>query len=161
MQDRPSESRIESVINSIGKWVSLLIILIMAITTWEVASRYLFNRPTTWAWLVNRQLFGVFILMAGAYTLVQRSHIRIEILYDRFSKRSKRVIQYLSFAALVCFAGALAWQGALMGMDSYSVREHAAGMFRLPLYPLKLLIPVFGILYILAGIPVFLKKSKR
>jgi TRAP-type mannitol/chloroaromatic compound transport system permease small subunit len=161
MQDHSSESRIEIVINWVGKWVSLLIILIMVITTWEVASRYLFNRPTTWAWLVNRQLFGIFILMAGAYTLVQRSHIRIEIVYDRFPGKLKRVIHYLSFGALVCFAGALVWQGTLMGMDAFAVREHAAGMFRLPLYPLKLMIPVFATLFILAGIPVFLKRSKR
>ncbi len=161
MNAQESKSRIEALIDGLGKWVSLLIVLIMAITTWEVISRYLFNRPTTWAWLVNRQLFGLFILMAGAYTLVHRSHIRIEMIYERYPDRVKTIVQYLSFAALVVFVGALVWQGAIMGLDAFAVKERAAGMFKLPLYPLKLLIPVFGVLFILAGIPVFLRKRSH
>ncbi len=153
--------RIEHLISGVSKYMSLLIVMIMLVTTWEVVARYVFNRPTTWAWIINRQLFGLFILAAGPFTLVERGHIRIEMIYDRFPRRIRTFIQYLSFAALVCFIGALIWQGGIMGQEALEVKERAAGMFRMPLYPLKLLIPVFGIIFIMAGIPAFLTKRKR
>ena len=162
MENNNSVSRsIEKIITGFSKYMSLVIVVIMAITTWEVAARYVFNRPTTWAWIVNRQLFGLFILAAGPFTLVERGHIRIEMLYDRFPRGARTFIRYLSFAALVCFIGALIWQGGIMGLEALDVRERAAGMFRMPLYPLKLLIPVFGVIFIIAGIPALLTKRKR
>ena len=48
-----------------------------------------------------------------------------------------------------------------MGLEALAVKERAAGLFRMPLYPLKLLIAVFGVLFIAAGIPAFLSRRKR
>ena len=51
---------IKHIIDMTGKAASVLILFIMAIVAYEVVSRYAFNAPTSWAWLINKQLFGVF-----------------------------------------------------------------------------------------------------
>jgi TRAP-type mannitol/chloroaromatic compound transport system permease small subunit len=53
--------------------------------------------------------------------------------------------------------GVLIWQGSWMGWNALMVKELSAGSFRMPLYPLKLLIPVFAFLILLQGIAVFIK----
>ena len=51
-----------------GRITCLLVFIIMLITTFDVTARYVFNQPLVWGWLLNRQLFGIFILFAGVYS---------------------------------------------------------------------------------------------
>ncbi|MFW5640618.1 MAG: TRAP transporter small permease subunit [Thermodesulfobacteriota bacterium] len=150
---------LEWTIKKAGKWISLLLLVIMATTSYEVISRYVFNRPTIWVWLINKQLFGVIVMTAGSYTLIQKSHIRIEMIYDRFPKGLKSLIQWLTLLAAVCFLGSLLWKSAAMGWDAFENREVATGLFRLPLYPLKLYMPFATLLFLLGCLVVFTRKK--
>jgi TRAP-type mannitol/chloroaromatic compound transport system permease small subunit len=150
---------LEGVINHAGRWVSLLILVIMATTSFEVISRYAFNRPTIWVWLINKQLFGVFVMTAGSYTLIQKSHIRIEMIYDAFPQWLKRALQWLTLFPAVCFLGSLLWKSAIMGWEAFKNHEVATGVFRLPLYPLKLYMPFATLLFLLGCLVVFTRKK--
>ncbi len=132
-----------------------LVFVIMVITAIDVTARYVFNHPLLWGWLVNRLLFGVFILFAGVYTLYKGEHIRIEIFYDHFSPRIKTIANWIALAAFVAFMGVLVWQSSWMGWNSLMMKEKAPGAFRIPLYPFKLLIPVVTFLFLLEGISYF------
>lgn len=145
----------------ISQGASILIVLIMACITYEVISRYFFNHPTSWVWLVSRQLFGVFIIIAGSYTMIEKCHIRIEMLYERFPSWMKSVSDYVAFAAFICFIGALVWKGAEMGWAAFLTRECATGSFPLPLYPLKIFIPVGALLLLVSGIAVFINRNHK
>lgn len=152
-------SGIERLIDNAGKWVSLLILVIMATTSFEVISRYAFNRPTNWVWLINKQLFGVIVMTAGGYTLVQKSHIRIEMVYDTFPKGLKRFLQWFTLFAAVCFLGSLLWKSSVMGYEAFKNREVATGVFRLPLYPLKMYMPLATLLFLLGCFVIFTRKK--
>ncbi len=146
---------VETISEKAGKVASYLVVFMMAITALDVVARYVFNNPLLWGWLLNRQLFGVFILFAGVYTMSKGGHIRIEILYDRFPPKVKSIARLIAVAAFICFMGALVWQGSWMGWNSLRMRELAPGAFRIPIYPLKLLIPIVAFLFFLEGIVVF------
>lgn len=146
---------------NLGWSAGLLILVIMFMTTFEVTARYVFNAPSIWVWPLNRQIFGVFILFAGIYTMSQNAHIRIEIIHDLFGKRLKLVAACLTMAAFVCFMGALIWQGYRMGLNAWGVKEKASGAFRVPLYPLKMFIPVAALIFIIEGIYVFILSGRK
>ena len=150
---------ITRITEAISKPASLLVFVMMLITSTEVIGRYVFNHPTTWAWPLNRQIFGVFILVAGAYTMSKREHIRIEILYDHFPPKIKKVARGLALASFVIFMGVLVWQGSWMGWNSLMMKEKLAGAFRMPLYPFKLLIPIGALLFLLQGIAVYFRRD--
>ena len=145
----------------IGKTVCLLIFFIMIITTVEVISRYVFNHPTIWVWPINRQLFGLFILFAGIYTMHTGGHIRVEILYDHFPPRLKSIARWIALTCFLVFIIALILQGARMAWMSLMVKERLSGAFHFPVYPLKILIPITAFLFLLEGIVVFMRKKKR
>jgi len=138
-----------------GRITCLLVFVIMLITTFDVTARYVFNQPLLWGWLLNRQLFGIFILFAGVYTLLKNEHIRIEILYDHFPPGLKKAARWIRLAAFLSFTGVLVWQGSWMGWNSLMMNEKAAGAFRIPWYPFKLMIPVVAFLFLLEGIAAF------
>jgi TRAP-type mannitol/chloroaromatic compound transport system permease small subunit len=156
---KPFFDTIERVIKAAGNAASLLILVIMVLVTYEVVSRYGFNAPTSWVWLINKQLFGVFVLVAGGYTLVHNSHIRIEMLYDRFSPAMKVVVRWFTLVAAGCFLGSLLWKSGVMGWQAWQDRELAMGVFKLPLYPLKMFMPVGAALFLLGCIGVALRRK--
>jgi len=143
----------------ISKPASLLVFIMMLITSTEVIGRYVFNHPTTWAWPLNRQVFGVFILVAGAYAMSKQEHIRIEILYDHFPPKIKMIARGIALASFILFMGVLVWQGSWMGWNSLMMKEKLAGAFRMPLYPFKILIPIGALLFLLQGIAVYFKRD--
>jgi len=152
---------IDAISEKTSKIVSLLIFVVMVITTVEVVGRYVFNHPTSWAWPINRQLFGVFILFAGIYAMSKEDHIKVEILYDHFSPKMKKIARWIAMATFLCFMVALVLQGSRMGWNSLIVREKLTGAFPIPLYPLKLLIPISAFLFLLEGIVVFSRKNNK
>jgi TRAP-type mannitol/chloroaromatic compound transport system permease small subunit len=127
----------------------------------EVISRYVFNQPTMWVWPINKQLFGVFILFAGIYAMQKDDHIRVEILYDLFPPKLKAVARWIALACFLIFIIALILQGSRMAWMSWTAKEKLSGAFRFPVYPLKMLIPIAALLFLLAGIVAFTKKKKR
>jgi TRAP-type mannitol/chloroaromatic compound transport system permease small subunit len=155
----PITNFIARIIDKTGKAVSLLILVIMATIALEVISRYAFNHPTSWVWLVNKQLFGVFVMIAGGYALVQRSHIRIEMIYEHFPRWMKTIVRWLTLLFSVSFLGALVWKSAVMGLMALATHEHANGVFPIPLYPLKLFMPVAAFLFLLGCIVIYGKKA--
>ena len=152
---------IDRISEKIGRFVCLLIFIMMTITTVEVVSRYVFNYPTMWVWPINRQLFGVFILFAGIYTMHKNDHIRVEILYDHFPPGLKLIARWIALGAFLCFMVALILQGVRMGWNAMTVREKLSGAFPIPLYPLKMLIPIAAFLFLLEGIVVFYRRIKK
>ena len=143
---------IDMISGKIGDGLSILIIVIMFFTTIEVVSRYVFNNPTIWVWPLSRQIFGVYILFAGIYAMSKDAHIKIEVIYNMFPKNVKRIAKIVGLLSFICFMGVLVWQGAWMGQNSLSSGETAHGAFRIPLYPLKMLIPVAAVLFFIEGI---------
>lgn len=150
---------IETGIIRFGDIVSFLILIIMFFTTYEVVARYVFNRPTSWVWLVNRQLFAIFALVGGAYAMAHGMHIRIEMLLERYNPIMKFIIRCLSLCCLIGFLGVLIWQGAALGWISLGNREFSPGIFKMPLYPVKLFLPIAAFLFLLEGLVCFYKKK--
>ena len=146
---------IDTVTEKTGIAISLIAIPVMLIITVEVIARYVFNSPTRWAWTVSTQLFAVLALFGGAYALLHGVHIRVEVLYERFGPRLKRVSTVLTAITFFTFIGILVWQGYLMAEMSIGSREVIRGMIHFPVYPLKALIPVAALLFLLQGIASF------
>lgn len=151
---------VDKVVEKSSKIVCYLVFVIMVITAVDVTARYVFNQPLLWGWLLNRLLFGVFILFAGVYTLYKGEHIRIEIFYDHFPPAIKTISRWIGLTAFVAFMGVLVWQAGWMGWNSLMMKEKAAGAFRIPLYPFKLLIPIVAFLFLLEGISYFRRRRE-
>jgi TRAP-type mannitol/chloroaromatic compound transport system permease small subunit len=98
-------------------------------------------------------------MVAGGYALVHNSHIRSEMLYQHFPKAIKTVIRWLTLVAAFCFLGALLWKSWVMGSEAWKTKEVAMGVFKIPLYPLKLFMPIGTLLFLLGCVVAAFKKK--
>jgi len=143
-----------------GKFISLLVLVMMLIVVIGVILRYVFHIGFIWALPLNRQLFGVFILFAGAYAMLNNRHLRVDVLYIRFSPRMKFSARLLNLLAFLVLMGIIIWQTGLLGISSVSVGEVSQGTPKVPLYLFKALIPLISILFLLQGIASFFRKEE-
>jgi TRAP-type C4-dicarboxylate transport system permease small subunit len=151
----------KNVMTGVNTIAGYLTIIMTVTVTVEVISRYVFSHPTTWVWPINRQLFGIFILVALAYTQSKGGHIRIEIFYDRFPPVIKKFFRWFSLIVMLSFIGVLTWQTSIMAINAIEAHERASGAFKIPLYPFKTLIPLMAFVIAIQIILSFFAKKEK
>jgi TRAP-type mannitol/chloroaromatic compound transport system permease small subunit len=130
----------------LGKVASFFVLVIMAIGVTEVTLRYGFNRPTIWAWDVNIQLFAAFIFLGAGYHLLHRTIVVVDVLYNRFPPKLRAIADLITCLCCLTFSAVIIWGGTVMAVKSWAVMETSRTFFEPPLYYIKTLIPVAGIL---------------
>lgn len=86
-------------------------IFVVTIIFYEVTMRYVFANPTIWVNEMSLWVAGGIYLTSGLYSLQQRSHIRITIIYDIAPRWLKKTCDILSVACVLIFAFAVVWGG--------------------------------------------------
>ena len=154
--------RIVAVIDGLSTatgWLAGWLILPMIFgVAYEVAARYAFNAPTKWAGTLTYMLYGSQFMLAAAYTLLEGGHIRTDVFYERWSARTRAIVDAVSYV-LFFFPGMLfvLYAGAVVAWESWRIRERA-GAF--PLYPMKAVFPVAAALLLLQGLSELIKCAR-
>jgi len=84
---------------------------VVAIIFYEVIMRYVFGAATLWVNEMSLWVGGGIYLTAGLYSMQQRSHIRIFILYDLAPRWLRKVFDVFSVTCVCIFAFAVIWGG--------------------------------------------------
>ncbi len=136
----------------VGQLFAWTIVVLTAMITWEVFSRYALNQPHDWALNGQIMLYGTLFMMAGAYTLSKNGHVRGDVLYGFFRPRTQATIDLVLYV-LFFLPGivALTWAGWTYAQESLAIREKTFSATPLPLYPFKFVIPIAGAMLLLQG----------
>ncbi len=148
-------------VNNINEWVgsitSYLALALIAIIIYEIFVRYLFTRPTVWVHEASSFIFGVSIMLGGGYTLIYRTHVNVDLLYNHFSPRGKAILDLISSVLFFSFALTLVWLGGAFAWNSLESLETSSTTWGPPIYPIKLTIPIGGALLLLQGLSKFIR----
>jgi len=85
---------------------------LVVLVTLDVALRYVFNAPLQWARDVNGLLLIVCIFCALPHAWDRAYHIRMEVFYERFPVRRRRIADLLASLSGVIVFGFMAVQAA-------------------------------------------------
>lgn len=136
-----------------GKAVSLLLLPIVGVMVFEVASRYAFNAPTIWSTDVVVMLAGTLYIVGGAYTHYLRGHINVETLFDLLSPRWQSITRILlHFPLFLLYVGVLLWIGWDFAWKSLVASEHSGTLWNPIVWPFKMMIPLGALLILLQGL---------
>lgn len=145
---------VDSLSTWIGKSFAWLILVLTLGISYEVFVRKMLGAPTTWAFDFSYITYGALFLMAGAYTLSRNGHVRADVLHRLWPARMQATIDLVLYI-LFFFPAVLAWVYAGWTFASMSVRFREVSIFSpagIPVFPLKALIPIAGVLLVLQGI---------
>ena len=138
----------------VGKAFAWLILVLTLGVSYEVFVRYVLGAPTTWAFDFSYITYGALFLMAGPYTLSRGGHVRADVLY-RFWKPRNQASMDLALYILFFLPAVLAFIYSGWNYAAMSIRFREVSIFSpagVPVFPLKSLVPVAGVLLLLQGI---------
>ncbi|MGH1353154.1 MAG: TRAP transporter small permease subunit [Methyloligellaceae bacterium] len=95
----------------LARMTMIAIVVIVSVMFFEVIARYLFVKPTLWANELSLWIAGFVFMLSGLYSMQQRSHIRIYIIYDMFPRWLQKASDIFSVFLLWIFVTALIWGG--------------------------------------------------
>ena len=144
---------IDQLSKTIGHAFAWCIIIVTFGTCYEVLVRYVLNDPTSWAFDMSYLMYGAVFYMAGAYTLSRAGHVRADMFYRLWPERVQAGVELVLYV-IFFFPGILALviAGSGYGFESMRIREVSVNSpAGVPIWPLKMMIPVGGALIALQG----------
>ena len=137
-----AEYQIARVIKALSMVGAAGILVMMLLTTTDVAGRYLLNKPVLFAYEVTEYLMVVCVYMALAYTESQDGHVNVTALYSHLSPR----VQAIMFIAarVVILALCILLIGKTFSLAYFSLQQNEITPTGVgtPLGPAKMVVPI-------------------
>src|SRR5574338_263607 len=89
--------RIDRFTDRTGTWIAWLNLPLVLVVSYEVIMRYVFNAPTIWVFDTAYMLYGTIFMLGAAYALHKGAHIRTDFFYERWSVRTKGMVDSISY----------------------------------------------------------------
>ncbi|MCG8563757.1 MAG: TRAP transporter small permease subunit [Desulfobacterales bacterium] len=131
-------------------WLTTLMVLVVF---YDTIMRYAFNQGNVALQELEWHLFALIFLLGAAYTLKQEGHVRVDILFIRFSPKTKAWVDLLGTLFLLFpFALVIILSTQKFVLNSWAVGEVSPDPGGLPArYLLKAMIPAGFVLLIIQG----------
>lgn len=143
---------VDSISDVAGKAFGFLVIALMFFVVYDVIARYIFTRPTVWGLELNGFLLLGMTCLGGAYALLYDAHVRVTILYDRFSPRVRATVDLFTYIGFFMFCTVLLVYGGRVAFDSLREGTVTPSMWAPVMWPSQMLIPVGAALILLQGL---------
>jgi len=134
---------------------SLSLLVSLGLIGWSVVMRYGFNAAPTWVDDVVGFLLVAIVMLAAAPTLRRGEHIGVDVLVVRLSPTGRRWAAAWAALATAAIAGVLIVNGWGTAMLARSLGLLTEGSVEWPTWLLMLLMPIGGVLLLLAASEAF------
>lgn len=148
---------------AVGICTKWLIVILSLVLTYDVIMRYLFNAPAIWTYDLAYMLGGAFFILGMGYTLMRDEHIRVDIFYAKWSRRTQGIIDVV--LTLVLFLPT--FTVGLYHMIPYVYRSwltherSVESFWRPPIYPIKTVLLFGVVLLFLQGIVLLVDSIRK
>jgi TRAP-type mannitol/chloroaromatic compound transport system permease small subunit len=157
---------VERAVDLIGRgasWLTLAIVLLMAA---NVLMRYAFSIGSVWSQELEWHLLAPLVLFGMSYALLKGEHVRVDVLYARYTPRGQAAVDLLAAVLAVALSLLVIRYSITYVGQSYSIGEISADPGGLThRWLLKALIPlgfaVFALQATAQGVGAALRLSGR
>jgi TRAP-type mannitol/chloroaromatic compound transport system permease small subunit len=143
----------------IGRLVSWVVVLLVAVVFIDVVMRYAVNTSFVFTQELEWHLFGFIFLMGAGYTLLYDQHVRVDVLYQRLSSRGQAWINVLG-CVFMLFPGALLiiHTSFVFAWDSFTFMEGSPDPGGIPFrFIIKAIVPLGFVLLLFQGVSMFIR----
>ena len=141
-----------------GKIFSWFIVAVILLSVFEVFTRRILGKPTIWTHETLSYLFCASIMLTMAYTLRYKQHVSVDLIYGRFTPKTKAILDIITFIFFLGFFSIIfLWKGIIFAATSWAMLERTPSAFNFYVFPAKTLLPVGVFLLLVQGLSDFIK----
>ena len=132
---------------------------LMLLTVYAVMTRYAFRSPSVHALEISQYLLLVISWMSIGWVLVVGRHVRMEALYNILPQTLKSVADVISKLSVLIFCAVIIWSGSINVITAIEKGYRSSSLLSFPMWLPYTLIPLGGLLLLLATIYLSLKNK--
>nr|WP_321467541.1 TRAP transporter small permease subunit [uncultured Desulfobulbus sp.] len=133
----------------LSKLLAVVFLLMTFNVFYDVVMRYFFHNSSVGMQELEWHLFSIVILYGVSVALLDEGHVRVDFLYDRYSPKTRAVINIIGTVFFLVPLASLVMFGSFdFVIDSYQIKEVSENPGGLPYrFAIKAMIPLsFGVL---------------
>ena len=148
---------VEAANKAVGKFSMYLVFGMMGILLFESISRTIFNQPHIWVVEIAQFTMAAYYLLGGGYSMILEGHVRMDLLYGRWSARRQAMTDAITVFFLIFYLVFLLYGG--ISSIEYAVRYGQVNYtpWAPPLAPIKIIMTIGIVLMLLQTIATFFK----
>ena len=141
----------------VGEFVAYWAVISVFVYYYEVIARYVFNSPTNWVHESMFLMYGMQYMLCGAYAYREDQHVRVDVIYTKFSPRGKAIADIVTSVFFFIFILTMTWTGARFALDAINNGEVSFTEWGVQYWPVKLMLPIGAALMALQGLSKLIK----
>ena len=148
---------IDAVSKAVGKFAMYLIFAMGGVLLFEAIFRTVFNKPQIWVVEMAQFLMAAYYMLAGGYSMILKSHVRMDLLYGRWSATRQALSDALTSLLLILYMVFL-FLGGISGVK-YAVKYGQVNYssWAPPMAPVKIIMTCGILLMLLQVVATFFK----
>ena len=142
---------------AVGKFSMYLVFAMMGILLFESISRTIFDLPHIWVVETAQFTMAAYYLLGGGYSMILNGHVRMDLLYGRWSAKRQALADALT-ATLLIFYMVFLLHGGISSVK-YAVKYGQVNYtpWGPPMAPIKIIMTIGIVLMLLQVIATFFK----
>jgi len=140
-----------------GEFVAYWAVISVFVYYYEVIARYVFNSPTNWVHESMFLMYGMQYMLCGAYAYREDQHVRVDVIYTKFSPRGKAIADIVTSVFFFIFILTMLWTGTRFALDAVNNGEVSFTEWGIQYWVVKLTLPLGAALMALQGLSKLIK----
>lgn len=121
-----------------------LIFAMIGVLLYSALSRTFLDTPLIWAVETAQMLMAAYYLLGGAYSLQLNSHVRMDLLYGRWSPKGKAIVDFITALFVLFYLSILLYGAVSSTQYALEYNQKNYSVWGPPMAPIKIVM-TFGI----------------
>ena len=134
----------------IEKFIVIILTIMVIVALWQVASRYVFNSPSTISEELLRYCLIWLAMLGSAYMFGLREHMSMTFLVEKFDENVRCKLSILSEVVIIIFSMTVLVYGGI-NITLLTMNQLSAAL-GIPMGYIYMVLPLSGVLMIFYGI---------
>lgn len=152
---------VDAVNRVVGRFAMYLIFAMVSILLYGALSRTLFDAPVIWAVELAQMTMAAYYLLGGGYSMQLGSHVRMDLLYCRWSPKQQAFTDSLTAFCLIFYLIILLYGGVSSTQYAIEYGQKNYSVWAPPMAPIKIIMTTGIFLMLLQAISIFFKDLAR
>jgi TRAP-type mannitol/chloroaromatic compound transport system permease small subunit len=152
---------VDALNNVVGNIVIYMVFAMMGVLLFGSISRYIFNIPYLWIIEMAQFLMAAYYLLGGGYSMQLDAHVRMDVLYERWSPRGRAFADSITAFCLLFYLVFLLLGGFSSTEYAYRYGQTNYSAWAPLMWPIKSIMTVGILLMLLQAISIFFKDLAR